>query len=42
VIGDVAGLPKLLQALSDHGYDRPLLEKLAHGNWLHLLERTIG
>jgi membrane dipeptidase len=42
VIGDVMGLPSLLQALSDHGYDRPLLEKLAHGNWLRLLDRTIG
>jgi membrane dipeptidase len=41
VIGDVAGLPRLLRALSDHGYDRPLLEKLAHGNWLALLDRTL-
>ena len=41
VIGDVRGLPKLLNALSDHGYDRPLLEKLAHGNWLALLDRTL-
>ena len=41
VIGDVAGLPKLVQALSDHGYDRPLLEKLAHRNWLALLDRTL-
>ncbi|AWD21070.1 dipeptidase [Fuscovulum blasticum] len=42
VIGDVTGLPRLLQALSDHGYDRPLLEKIAHGNWLRLLQRTWG
>jgi membrane dipeptidase len=41
VIGDVMGLPKLLQALSDHGYDRPLLERLAHSNWLALLDRTL-
>jgi membrane dipeptidase len=41
VIHDVSGLPRLLQALSDHGYDRPLLEKLAHGNWLSLLDRTL-
>jgi membrane dipeptidase len=41
VIGDVTGLPRLLQALSDHGYDRPLLEKLAHKNWLFLLDRTL-
>ncbi len=42
VIGDVTGLPRLIGALAAHGYDRPLLEKLAHGNWLRLLERTIG
>lgn len=42
VIGDVTGLPLLLQALADHGYDRPLLEKIAHGNWLRLLQRTLG
>jgi membrane dipeptidase len=41
VIGDVTGLPKLLQALSGHGYDAPLLEKLAHRNWLALLDRTL-
>lgn len=41
VIDDVCGLPRLLQALSDHGYDRPLLEKLAHLNWLSLLDRTL-
>ena len=42
VIGDVTGLPRLLEALEQHGYDRPLLEKIAHGNWVSLLERTIG
>ncbi len=42
MIGDVSGLPRLLQALADHGYDRPLLEKLAHRNWLAVLERTFG
>jgi len=41
-IGDARGLPKLVASLEQHGYDRPLLEKLAHGNWLSLLERTIG
>jgi membrane dipeptidase len=41
VIDDVCGLPGLLQALSDHGYDRPLVEKLSHRNWLSLLDRTI-
>ena len=42
VIGDVTGLPRLIEALEAHGYGRPLLEKLAHGNWLRLLERAIG
>jgi membrane dipeptidase len=41
-IGSAAGLPGLFDALARHGYDRPLLERLAHGNWLSLLERTIG
>ena len=41
VIPDVTALPALIQALSDHGYDRPLLEKLAHKNWLALLDRTL-
>jgi membrane dipeptidase len=42
VIGDVGGLQGLLQALAGHGYDRPLLEKLAHRNWLALLARTLA
>lgn len=41
-MGSAAGLPVLFEALARHGYDRPLLEMLAHGNWLSLLERTIG
>jgi membrane dipeptidase len=40
VIGDVTGLPALLDALSAHGYDAALLTKLAHANWLALLRRT--
>lgn len=41
VIDDVRGVPGFLQAMSDHGYDRPLLEKLAHRNWLRVLDRTL-
>lgn len=41
-IGDATGLPRLLATLADHGYDRPLLEKIAHGNWVRLLRRTFG
>ncbi|MBK8439214.1 MAG: dipeptidase [Rhodobacter sp.] len=42
VIGDATGLPRLIEALAAHGYDRRLLEKLAHGNWLALLDRSLG
>ncbi len=42
VIGDAAGLPALIEALRAHGYDKSLLEKLAHRNWLALLDRTWG
>ena len=41
-IGDVAGLPRLIDALRAHGYDDALTTKLAHGNWLAVLERTWG
>lgn len=30
-MGDVAGLPRLMQALAAAGFDAPLLEKLAWG-----------
>jgi membrane dipeptidase len=39
-IGDVAGLPKLIEALADHGYDEPALRKLTHENWLRVLRKT--
>lgn len=41
-IKDATGLPCLLEALGRHGYDAPLLRKLASENWLALLERTWG
>jgi membrane dipeptidase len=40
-IRDVTGVPRLFEALAGHGYDGPLLEKLAHGNWLDCLDRTL-
>ena len=40
--GDVAGLPKLLRILRDHGYDDELLARLCHGNWISVLKRTWG
>ena len=39
-LGDVAGLPKLLGALREHGYNHESLRKLTHENWLRVLRRT--
>jgi membrane dipeptidase len=39
-LGDVAGLPKLIALLQKRGYSDDDLTKLAHGNWLRVLERT--
>lgn len=41
-IGDVTGVPKLLQALLDKGYSEALVRKIALENWLSLVERVIG
>jgi membrane dipeptidase len=40
-IKDVTGVPNLFQALRDHGYNAPLLDKLARENWLACLDRSI-
>ncbi|MDO8360339.1 MAG: dipeptidase [Devosia sp.] len=40
-IKDVTGVPNLFQALSDRGYGAQLLAKLAHGNWLACLDRSL-
>ena len=39
-LGDVTGLPKLMNALRENGYDDAALEKLAFKNWLRVLEKT--
>jgi membrane dipeptidase len=39
-IGDVSGLPKLITALREHGYDDDALRKLTHENWLRVLKKT--
>ena len=39
-IGDAAGLPKLVAALCDAGYDDASLRKLAHENWVRVLRKT--
>lgn len=37
---DVTGLPKLMQALREHGYDDEALHKIAYQNWLRVLRQT--
>src|SRR5207248_1857644 len=39
-LGGLAGLPKLVGALGDSGYDDATLAKLTHGNWLRVLHAT--
>jgi membrane dipeptidase len=41
-IGDAAGLPNLVAALRDAGYDDDALRRICLGNWLSVLERTWG
>lgn len=42
VLRDAACLPALVDAMRAHGYDRPLIDKLAIGNWRATLRRTWG
>ena len=37
---DVAGLPKLMDALRHSGYDEAALRKIAHENWVRVLRKT--
>ncbi len=39
-LGDVSGLPRLVAALREHGYNEPDLRKLTHENWLRVLSLT--
>ena len=41
-IGDVTGVPRLLQALLDKGYGEDLVRKIALRNWLGMVERVMG
>jgi len=41
-IGDVSGLPDLVEAMRGHGFDEPTLRKLCHENWIGVLARTWG
>ncbi len=42
LIGDVTGVQGLLRAMADHGHDAALIDRIARGNWLDCLARTIG
>jgi membrane dipeptidase len=39
-IGDVTGLPKLIDALRESGYDDSALNKLTYKNWVRVLSKT--
>src|ERR687886_725491 len=39
-VGDVTGLPRVLEALRRAGYDDDALRKIAHGNWLRVLREV--
>ncbi len=42
VIGNVTGAPKLLDTFREAGFGPVLIEKVARGNWLRVLEKTWG
>lgn len=39
-LGDVTGLPKLIEEFRRHGYDEPALAKIAYENWSRVLADT--
>lgn len=39
-LSDITGLPRLLEALREAGYDEESIDKMASGNWLRVLEAT--
>jgi membrane dipeptidase len=41
-IGNAGGLPNLLDAMREKQYGEKLVHKIAHGNWLRVLEKTWG
>ena len=42
LIGDVTGVQHLFEAMAAHGYDAPLIAKLARKNWLDCLDRCLN
>ena len=41
-IGDVTGLPNLINAMRAHGFGEALVAKIASENWMAVLTRTWG
>jgi membrane dipeptidase len=41
-LGDVAGLPKLVEAFRAAGYDEETIRKICRDNWVNVLRRTWG
>ncbi len=41
-IGDVSGLPRLVEAMERAGYGEALIKKITSENWLRVLEKTWG
>ncbi len=39
-LGDAAGLPLVIDALRDAGYDDPSIEKIASDNWMRVIDHT--
>lgn len=39
-MGDVTGLPRLIERLKAHGFSDDELRNITHENWLRVLERT--
>jgi membrane dipeptidase len=39
-LGDVTGLPRLLDVFRERGYDQTALRKITHENWLRVLRET--
>ena len=39
---DAAGLPKLIEALRQHGFNDAALKKITHKNWVRVLQKTWG
>jgi membrane dipeptidase len=40
MLGDAAGLPRLLAQLRDHGFSAAEVEQIAWGNWRRVLAAT--